>query len=41
MAAMVSKNLPKITRAVGFYKYLPLSDANNLLDLDVNLPSPY
>lgn len=39
MAAIMYKQLPKIMRAVGFYKYLPLTDANSLLDLEVNLPS--
>lgn len=36
---MVPKKLPQIMRAVGFYKYLPLSDANSLIDLEFNLPS--
>lgn len=35
----MARNLPRIMRAVGFYKNLPLSDANSLLDLKVNLPS--
>lgn len=39
MATMASKNLPKIMRAVGFHKYLPLSAANSFLDLEINLPS--
>lgn len=39
MATMVPRNLPKIMRAVGFYKYVPLSGVNSLLDLEVNLPS--
>lgn len=39
MPAMMFKNLPKVMRAVGFYKYLPLSDANSIFDLEVNLPS--
>lgn len=31
--------LPKTMRAVGLYKYLPISDVNSLIDLEVNLPT--
>lgn len=31
--------LPKTMRAVGLYKYLPISDVNSLLDLEVNVPA--
>ncbi|KAJ0177073.1 hypothetical protein K1T71_007082 [Dendrolimus kikuchii] len=32
-------NLPKTMKAVGLYKYLPISDPNSLIDLEVSLPS--
>lgn len=32
-------NLPKTMRAVGLYKYLPISDVNSLVDLEVKLPT--
>lgn len=32
-------SLPKTMRAVGLYKYLPITDVNSLLDLEVSLPS--
>lgn len=31
--------LPKTMRAVGLYKYLPITDVNSLVDLEVSLPS--
>ncbi|CAH2233016.1 jg703 [Pararge aegeria aegeria] len=34
----MAKYLPKTMRAVGLYKYLPISDPNSLLDLEVALP---
>ncbi|XP_032521973.2 zinc-type alcohol dehydrogenase-like protein SERP1785 [Danaus plexippus] len=34
----MAKNLPKTMKAVGLYKYLPLTDPNCLLDLELNLP---
>lgn len=34
----MSQNLPKTMKAVGLYEYLPISDANSLLDLEVNTP---
>ncbi|XP_014367600.2 zinc-type alcohol dehydrogenase-like protein SE_1777 [Papilio machaon] len=30
--------LPTIMKAVGFYKYLPISDVNSLIDLEVSIP---
>lgn len=35
----MAKNLPKTMKAVGFFKYLPISDMNSLLDLEVSLPN--
>ncbi|XP_026725182.1 uncharacterized protein LOC113492085 [Trichoplusia ni] len=32
-------SLPKLMRAVGLRKYLPISDVNSLIDLEVSLPS--
>ncbi|XP_075973326.1 zinc-type alcohol dehydrogenase-like protein SERP1785 [Anticarsia gemmatalis] len=32
-------SLPKTMRAIGLYKYLPITDVNSLIDLEVNLPS--
>lgn len=32
------KKLPQTMKAVGLYKYLPISNANSLIDLEVNLP---
>lgn len=34
----MAKNLPKTMKAVGMYKYLPISDVNSLLDLEVEVP---
>lgn len=34
----MSRNLPKTMKAVGLYEYLPISDTNSLLDLEVNIP---
>lgn len=31
-------SLPKTMRAVGLYKYLPISDVNSLVDLEVDVP---
>ncbi|KAF9420975.1 hypothetical protein HW555_002958 [Spodoptera exigua] len=31
--------IPKTMRAVGLYKYLPITDVNSLIDLEVNVPS--
>ncbi|XP_022122719.2 zinc-type alcohol dehydrogenase-like protein SERP1785 [Pieris rapae] len=36
MAANISKNM----KAVGLFKYLPISDINSLIDLEVNVPVP-
>lgn len=35
----MARNLPKTMKAVGLYKYLPISDPSSLLDLEVSLPS--
>jgi NADPH:quinone reductase len=35
----MAQNLPKIMKAVGFFKYLPITEATSLLDLEVNIPS--
>lgn len=35
----MSQNLPKTMKAVGLYEYLPISNANSLLDLEVNIPN--
>lgn len=35
----MSKNLPSVMKAVGLYKYLPISDVNSLIDLEVSLPT--
>lgn len=32
-------SLPKTMRAVGLYKYLPITDVNSLVDLEVKLPT--
>ncbi|XP_026725181.1 uncharacterized protein LOC113492084 [Trichoplusia ni] len=32
-------SLPKTMRAVGLYKYLPITDASSLLDIEVGIPS--
>ncbi|XP_073945106.1 zinc-type alcohol dehydrogenase-like protein SE_1777 [Choristoneura fumiferana] len=37
--AMMAKVLPKSMRAVGLYKYLPIADAESLLDIQVPLPT--
>lgn len=37
-ATEIMVSLPKTMRAVGLYKYLPISDVNSLLDIEVNLP---
>lgn len=34
----MAKNLPSVMKAVGLYKYLPISDPNSLIDLEVKLP---
>lgn len=34
----MAQNLPKTMKAVGLYEYLPISDKNSLLDLEVNVP---
>lgn len=34
----MAKNLPSVMKAVGLYKYLPISDVNSLIDLEVELP---
>ncbi|KAM3964457.1 zinc-type alcohol dehydrogenase-like protein SERP1785 isoform 1-T1 [Aphomia sociella] len=34
----MTKSLPATMKAVGLYKYLPISDVNSLLDLELNLP---
>ncbi|XP_050346353.1 zinc-type alcohol dehydrogenase-like protein SERP1785 [Nymphalis io] len=34
----MAKNLSKTMKAVGLYKYLPISDPNSLLDIEVSLP---
>lgn len=34
-----AKNLPKQMKAVGLYKYLPISDPNSLQDLEVEVPA--
>ncbi|CAK1595901.1 unnamed protein product [Parnassius mnemosyne] len=34
----MAKILPKTMKAVGLYKYLPISDINSLIDLEVNIP---
>ncbi|KAI8435753.1 hypothetical protein MSG28_003990 [Choristoneura fumiferana] len=36
---MMAKVLPKSMRAVGLYKYLPIADAESLLDIQVPLPT--
>lgn len=43
-AAHASQNntmlkIPKTMRAVGLYKYLPISDVNSLIDVEVKVPS--
>ncbi|GBP38409.1 Zinc-type alcohol dehydrogenase-like protein SE_1777 [Eumeta japonica] len=35
---MMSKRLPKVMKAVGLYKYLPIADPNSLQDLQVKVP---
>ncbi|XP_013199825.1 zinc-type alcohol dehydrogenase-like protein SERP1785 [Amyelois transitella] len=35
----MAKNLPKTMRAVGLYKYLPITEADSLIDLEVSLPT--
>lgn len=35
----MSESLPKTMKAVGLYEYLPISDTNSLLDLEVNIPN--
>lgn len=35
----MARNLPKTMKAIGLYKYLPISDPSSLLDLEVSLPS--
>lgn len=35
----MARNLPKTMRAVGLYKYLPISEADSLIDLEVNVPN--
>ncbi|XP_068631730.1 zinc-type alcohol dehydrogenase-like protein SE_1777 [Battus philenor] len=35
----MTKILPKTMKAVGLYKYLPISDVNSLIDLEVSLPN--
>ncbi|XP_072932153.1 zinc-type alcohol dehydrogenase-like protein SERP1785 [Epargyreus clarus] len=32
-------NLPRVMRAVGLYKYLPITDVNSLIDVEVSLPT--
>ncbi|XP_047529803.1 zinc-type alcohol dehydrogenase-like protein SERP1785 [Vanessa atalanta] len=34
----MAKNLPRTMKAVGLYKYLPISDLNSLLDIEIGLP---
>ncbi|CAH0719506.1 unnamed protein product, partial [Brenthis ino] len=34
----MAKDLPKTMKAVGLYKYLPITDPSSLLDLEVSLP---
>lgn len=34
----VAKNIPKQMKAVGLYKYLPITDPNSLLDLETEVP---
>ncbi|CAK1547049.1 unnamed protein product [Leptosia nina] len=36
----MSKHLAKTMKAVGFYKYLPISDVNSLMDIVVGIPVP-
>ncbi|KAL0841041.1 hypothetical protein ABMA28_014808 [Loxostege sticticalis] len=36
----MATKLPSVMKAVGLYKYLPISDVNSLVDLQVSLPSP-
>ncbi|CAG9786294.1 unnamed protein product [Diatraea saccharalis] len=35
----MAHSIPKTMRAVGFYKYLPITDVNSLLDLEVKVPN--
>ncbi|XP_028163132.1 uncharacterized protein LOC114354775 [Ostrinia furnacalis] len=35
----MAKKLPSVMKAVGLYKYLPISDVNSLVDLQVSVPS--
>ncbi|XP_045497161.1 zinc-type alcohol dehydrogenase-like protein SERP1785 [Colias croceus] len=36
----MAKNLPKTMKAVGLYKYLPITDVNSLIDMEVSVPAP-
>lgn len=36
----MAKNLSKTMKAVGLFKYLPITDASSLIDLEVNVPVP-
>ncbi|XP_034830422.1 zinc-type alcohol dehydrogenase-like protein SERP1785 [Maniola hyperantus] len=38
-SSTMAKYLPRTMRAVGLYKYLPISDPSSLLDLEVALPT--
>ncbi|XP_053607774.1 zinc-type alcohol dehydrogenase-like protein SERP1785 [Plodia interpunctella] len=35
----MARNLPKTMRAVGLYKYLPISEAESLVDLEIPVPT--
>ncbi|XP_041978396.1 zinc-type alcohol dehydrogenase-like protein SERP1785 [Aricia agestis] len=35
----MAREIPKTMKAVGLYKYLPISDPNSLIDLEVNIPN--
>lgn len=38
ISVKMAKTLPKTMKAVGLYKYLPISDVNSLIDLELSLP---